>query len=152
MKKIRPSVAILDTDIEPPQYQSATFRFLSRWLPEILDPVLHLYWYATDPSYRLAIQLDRIFRRHTDRVDLLPESSGERGFVLSLDRQAALYFVQDGDRFFYEGWSLAAPGEEYEAGSPLISDTLRDAHEAIAAEEASSPVGGPIDKDASVGA
>lgn len=136
MKKVRPSVAILDTEMEPPAYRSATFNFLSRWVPDILDPLLHAYWYATDPSYRLVMQLDRLFRRQTDRIDLLPESSGERGFVLSLDRQAALYFVQDGDRFFYEGWSLAGPGEEYETGSPLIADTLRDAHEAIAAEEA----------------
>lgn len=136
LKKIRPSVAILDTEMEPPAYRSATFSFLSRWVSDILDPLLHAYWYVTDPSYRLVSQLDRLFRRQTDRIDLLPESSGERGFVLSLDRQAALYFVQDGDRFFYEGWSLAGPGEEYEAGSPLVSDTLRDAYEAIAAEDA----------------
>ena len=147
MKKIRPSIAILDTEMESPQYRSHTFRWLDQWLPEVVDLFMHAYWYATDPSYRMVMQLDRLFRRHSDRIDLLPESSGERGFVLSLDRQAALYFVQDGDRFFYEGWSLAGPGEEYETGSPLVADTLRDAHEAIAAEEVSESAEEPIDKD-----
>ncbi len=128
MKTVKPTVTILDREYEPPRYRSVIFRFFDRLFPRLFDLVSHWYWYLADPHYRMVIDLDRIFRDKTDRIDLLPEPSGQRGFVLSIDRQTALYFVQDGDRFFYEGWS-ASGSDRYEKGSPLASDALRDFHE-----------------------
>jgi hypothetical protein len=134
-KITKPTVAILDKEWKEPTYKSGLFRFLSRFAPGLIGTIVHWYWYLTEREYRLAIDLDRFFRIHTDRIDLLPESSGERGFVLSIDQTLALFFVQDGDGFFYEGWSLSDPGVPYEKGSPLVSDTLRDFYDAKETED-----------------
>lgn len=134
-KTVKPSVSVLDQEWKAPEHKSSTFKFLSRWFPGIVDFCLHWYWYLTDREYRLAIDLDRIFRTRTERIDLLPEPSGERGFVLSVDRTTAFFFVQDEDRFFYEGWSLSGHDELYEEGTPVVSDAIRDFYDAKEAED-----------------
>lgn len=137
-KTVKPSVSVLDREWKAPEYKSRIFRMLDAWFPDVIGIVTHWYWYLTDREYRLAIDLDKIFRTRTDRIDLLPEPSGERGFVLSIDRTTALYFVQDGDRFFYEGWSQSAPDALYEEGIPTVSDALRDFYDAKETEDRQS--------------
>lgn len=56
-----------------------------------------------------------------DRVDIQPFMSGTRGFVLVLDRETALYFQQDGDKFVYEGYEMG----KFEGGDVTVFDELR---------------------------
>lgn len=55
------------------------------------------------------------------RVDIFPLTSGERGFVLMLNKNTALYFYQDGDHFIYDGFEVG----EYDGGDVTIFDHLR---------------------------
>lgn len=56
-----------------------------------------------------------------DRIDLMPSRSEERGFIIILDRQTALYFYQDGDRFIYDGFEMG----EYDKGDVTIFDQIK---------------------------
>lgn len=56
-----------------------------------------------------------------ERVDLFPSASGQRGFLLVLDRTTALYFYQDGDHFVYDGFEIG----EYEPGDVTVLDGVR---------------------------
>ncbi len=58
----------------------------------------------------------------TDRVDIFPTSGNERGFILVLDRQTALYFYQDGGHFKYDGFEMG----KYEKGDVTIFDDLKN--------------------------
>lgn len=58
---------------------------------------------------------------NVDRVDLIPLSSENRGFIMILDRQTALYFYQDGDHFSYDGYEMG----EYKKGDVTIFDQLK---------------------------
>lgn len=60
---------------------------------------------------------DRLFYG-ADRVDIVPSTSGARGFQIVLDQRTALYFVQDGDRFVYDGCEEG----EYEKGTVTVFD------------------------------
>lgn len=54
------------------------------------------------------------------RVDLLPLSSGYRGFMIVLDKKTALYFHQDYDHFVYDGFEMG----KYEKGDVTIFDDI----------------------------
>lgn len=55
------------------------------------------------------------------RVDVFISESGERGFIVLLDRQVALFFSQDGDHFAYDGFEMG----EYQAGDVTLFDGIR---------------------------
>jgi hypothetical protein len=57
----------------------------------------------------------------TDRVDIIPSKSGERGFQIILNKSTALYFYQDGDHFTFDGAEVG----EYEGGDVAIFDHLK---------------------------
>lgn len=56
---------------------------------------------------------------HVKRIDILPGTSGERGFQIIIDGSTALYFCQDGDHFVYDGFENG----EYEKGEVTVFDT-----------------------------
>jgi hypothetical protein len=53
-------------------------------------------------------------------IDLFPVCGNERGFILVLDRQTALFFYQDGDHFKYDGFEMG----KYVKGEVTIFDDL----------------------------
>ena len=53
-----------------------------------------------------------------ERLDFFPFTSGQRGFMLVMDRGTALFFYQDGDHFAYDGYEIG----EYEKGEVTIFD------------------------------
>jgi len=71
----------------------------------------------SDPLFNEAQELFSKVRR----IDILPSTSGLRGFILVLDRKTALYFYQDGDHFVYDGFEMG----KYEKGDVTIFDDLR---------------------------
>jgi len=54
-----------------------------------------------------------------ERIDVFPATAA-RGFILTLDRETALYFYQDGDHFKYDGFEMGP----YEKGDVKIFDRL----------------------------
>jgi len=54
------------------------------------------------------------------RIDLLPLTSGYRGFMIVLDKKTALYFHQDYDHFIYDGFEMG----KYEKGDVTIFDNI----------------------------
>lgn len=56
----------------------------------------------------------------TERIDLYPVASGQRGFIVILDLKTALYFYQDGDHFKYDGFEMG----EYDGGDVTIFDNI----------------------------
>ncbi|MEK7159828.1 MAG: hypothetical protein AAB766_05010 [Patescibacteria group bacterium] len=58
------------------------------------------------------------FFQGVERIDLVPSTSGTRGFKLILDGSTALYFYQDGDHFSYDGFEVG----EYDAGDVTVLD------------------------------
>lgn len=57
----------------------------------------------------------------TERIDIIPSKSGERGFQIILNKSTALYFYQDGDHFAFDGAEVG----EYEGGDITIFDHIR---------------------------
>ncbi|HCR41884.1 TPA: hypothetical protein DIV45_00745 [Patescibacteria group bacterium] len=58
----------------------------------------------------------------SERIDLYPTASAERGFILVLDLKTALYFYQDGDHFKYDGFEMG----EYDKGNIAIFDHISE--------------------------
>lgn len=56
----------------------------------------------------------------TQTIDIVPSRSNDRGFLLIINRQTALYFYQDGDHFAYDGFEMG----EYDKGDVTIFDTI----------------------------
>lgn len=54
----------------------------------------------------------------TKRIDIIPSTSGERGFQIIIDGSTALYFCQNGDHFVYDGFENG----EYEKGEVTVFD------------------------------
>ncbi len=69
-----------------------------------------------DPA--VAENAQRIFK-DTKRIDIVPSTSGVRGFQLIIDRATSLYFYQDGDHFVYDGFESG----DYEKGDVTVFDT-----------------------------
>lgn len=74
-------------------------------------------------SRRLGLNQDFADKAHevfveTTRIDIVPSSSGVRGFQLIINGNTALYFNQDGDHFVYDGFEIG----EYEKGEVTIFD------------------------------
>lgn len=55
---------------------------------------------------------------NAERIDIMPSTSGIRGFQLIIDRSTALYFYQDGDHFVYDGFESG----DYENGDVTVFD------------------------------
>jgi hypothetical protein len=55
-----------------------------------------------------------------ERIDFFPYLGNERGFILVLDLQTALFFNQDGDHFEYDGWEMG----KYNKGPVTVLDGL----------------------------
>lgn len=53
-------------------------------------------------------------------IDIFPYSGNNRGFILALDRQTALFFNQDGGHFEYDGFEMG----QYNKGEVTIFDNL----------------------------
>lgn len=66
-------------------------------------------------------KIHEIFR-NSKRIDIFPTASNERGFILIIDQQTAIYFYQDGDHFEYDGFEMG----EYEKGEVTIFDNVRN--------------------------
>jgi hypothetical protein len=56
-----------------------------------------------------------------EHIDIIPTHSENRGFIMILDGQTALYFYQDGDHFSYDGYEMG----EYDKGDVTIFDHLK---------------------------
>src|SRR3989344_7336276 len=74
-------------------------------------------------SRQLGIDTDFADKTHevfenTERIDIIPSSSGTRGFQIIIDGHTALYFNQDGDCFTYDGFEVG----EYKKGDVTIFD------------------------------
>ncbi len=64
---------------------------------------------------------DKLFR-DTKRIDIQPLSGSDgRGFIIFLDNQLSLYFYQDGDHFYFDGFEIG----EYDSGDVKVFDGLR---------------------------
>jgi len=56
--------------------------------------------------------------KDTQRIDIVPSTSGGREFQIIIDGSIALYFYQDGDHFVYDGFESG----EYENGDITVFD------------------------------
>ena len=63
---------------------------------------------------------EQLFRK-AERIDLIPSASGERGFILILNKTIAFYFYQEHDHFRYDGFETG----EYDRGEVTIFDHFR---------------------------
>ncbi len=57
----------------------------------------------------------------TEKIDIFSNMDNERGFILVLNRQTALYFYQNGNHFKYDGFEIG----EYDKGDVTIFDHLK---------------------------
>lgn len=64
-------------------------------------------------------KLHEIFSQ-AESIDIFPYTGNQRGFILVLNRQTALFFDQDGDHFQYDGFEMG----EYNKGEVTIFDCL----------------------------
>ncbi len=62
---------------------------------------------------------------NSQRIDIFPSNSRERGFILILDCKLALFFDQDGDHFIYDGFEVG----EYEKGDVTVFDRCQSSKE-----------------------
>lgn len=99
-----------------------------RRLPWYRRIFLRLFQHAFFRRQAQRLQADgTLYRRahevfaKVERVDLFPSASGQRGFLLVLDKTTALYFYQDGDHFMYDGFEIG----EYEPGDVTVLDGAR---------------------------
>lgn len=59
---------------------------------------------------------------NAERVDILPQSGvGGRGFIITIDNNLSLIFIQDGNRFVYDGYEIG----KYENGNVTVFDSLK---------------------------
>lgn len=65
-------------------------------------------------------KLQEVFSQ-TERIDFFPYTGNERGFILVLDLETALFFNQDGDHFIYDGFEMG----KYNKGKVTIFDDLK---------------------------
>ena len=65
-------------------------------------------------------KLHEVFDK-TKRIDIFPYCDNERGFILVLDQETALYFNQDGNSFKYDGFEMG----KYNQGDITIFDHLK---------------------------
>lgn len=66
-------------------------------------------------------RLHDIFNK-TEKIDIFPARGNERGFIIVLERQTALFFYQNGDHFEYDGFEMG----KYVRGDVTIFDHLRN--------------------------
>ena len=99
-----------------PEFESYLFRFLVKYFPW---PFRLLMRYAVRRKLR---EMDKAhdFFSESKKVDVVPLQSGQRGFMLIIDRKKALYFYQDGDGFCYDGCEIG----EYKKGNVTIFDDI----------------------------
>ena len=71
-------------------------------------------------SSELSAPAHKLFEK-VSKVDIIPSTSGQRGFILVLDRTTALYFYQDGDHFAYDGFEVG----DYDKGDITIFDNKK---------------------------
>jgi hypothetical protein len=68
-------------------------------------------------------KIDYAYKLFADakRIDIQPLSGeGGRGFIVFLDCSLSLYFYQDGDHFYYDGFEIG----EYGKGEVTVFDRL----------------------------
>lgn len=70
-------------------------------------------------DFKLAEKANDLFS-NVERVDVIPSSSGRRGFQIILNKSTALYFYQDGDHFTFDGYESG----DYDGGNVTIFDDL----------------------------
>ncbi|OGL69602.1 MAG: hypothetical protein A2745_02200 [Candidatus Harrisonbacteria bacterium RIFCSPHIGHO2_01_FULL_44_13] len=58
---------------------------------------------------------------NSERIDIVPSQSGERGFQLIIDQSTCLYFYQDGDRFVYDGYETG----KHKKGKVTVFDDIK---------------------------
>ncbi len=64
---------------------------------------------------------DKLLGRHRNkRIDFFPANHG-RGFRIVIDNKICLWFFQDGDHFYYDGWEVG----KYKNGEVTILDELK---------------------------
>ena len=64
---------------------------------------------------------DKLLGRHkSKRIDFFTFKSG-RGFRIVIDNKFCLWFFQDGDHFYYDGWEAG----KYNNGDIAILDKLK---------------------------
>lgn len=56
-----------------------------------------------------------------ERIDIQPLTGEHRGFIICLDCKLTLWFFQDGDHFFYDGFEVG----EYDKGEVMVFDKLK---------------------------
>ncbi len=95
------------------------------WFTRLLlkiSPTRGILRVARELGYRtdMVEQGDALFGK-AERVDLIPSESGQRGFILILNKNTTFYFYQDGDHFVYDGFETG----EYEGGDVTVFDGRR---------------------------
>ncbi len=101
-----------------PEFESRTFRFLAKYFP-------WPFRFALRYSIKKKLEpMDKVheFFAGSEKVDIVPLESGERGFMIIIDRKQALYFYQDGDGFRYDGCEMG----EYGKGDVTIFDNSKN--------------------------
>jgi len=72
------------------------------------------------PGIEMSKKALALFAR-AERIDIVPSRSELRGFQLIIDNILSLYFVQDGDRFVYDGFEMGP----YEDGDVTVFDGVK---------------------------
>lgn len=65
-------------------------------------------------------KIHEIFK-NSQRIDIFPTVGNQRGFIIIIDQETAIYFYQNGDHFEYDGFEMG----EYEKGEVTIFDDFR---------------------------
>lgn len=65
-------------------------------------------------------KIHEIFK-NSQRIDIFPTAGNQRGFIIIIDQETAIYFYQNGDHFEYDGFEMG----EYEKGKVTIFDDFR---------------------------
>lgn len=100
-----------------PEFESYLFRFLVKIFPW---PFRMLMRHNMRMRMRPLESAHNFFAK-SKRIDIVPLRSGQRGFMIIIDQNKALYFYQDGDSFRYDGCKMG----DYEKGDVTLFDDLK---------------------------